>query len=244
MAAKIYVGCAGWSIPKPYADHFPAAGTHLARYAARLACVEINSSFYRPHRRATYERWRDATPAHFRFAVKAPKAMTHEQRLQDCGTLLTPFLEQIEGLGEKLAACLVQLPPSLSFEPAVAEVFFAELRNRFAGAVVCEPRHASWFESPAAAMLRAYSISQVAADPAILPQAARPGGWPEMAYYRLHGSPRVYYSSYDAAYLDDLASRLRSAAETASTWCIFDNTAAGAATDNAFALSSRLGDGD
>jgi uncharacterized protein YecE (DUF72 family) len=117
------------------------------------------------------------------------------------------------------------------------------LRKRFAGAVVCEPRHASWFEPAAEAQLREHSIAQVAADPAILPGAAQPGGWSETAYYRLHGSPRMYYSSYDAAYLDELATQLRSQAETASTWCIFDNTAAAAATDNALGLLQRLGSG-
>ena len=205
--------------------------------------MEINSSFYRPHRRATYERWREATPANFRFAVKAPKTMTHERRLRDCGALLSAFLEQIEGLGEKLGACLVQLPPSLSFEVVITQSFFAELRKRFEGAVVCEPRHASWFEPAAEALLRAYSIAQVAADPAISTCAAQPGGWRKTAYYRLHGSPRMYYSSYDAAWLDELAARLRSHAETALTWCIFDNTAAAAAPDNALGLLQRLGSG-
>jgi uncharacterized protein YecE (DUF72 family) len=71
--------------------------------------------------------------------------------------------------------------------------------------------------------------------------AAVPGGWPRLVYYRLHGSPRRYYSAYDDRFLDRLAATLRARARTASVWCIFDNTAAGAATANALALLERLG---
>ncbi|MDQ3815662.1 MAG: DUF72 domain-containing protein, partial [Armatimonadota bacterium] len=80
-SAHIYIGCAGWSIPSPHAPEFPAAGSHLERYAARFPAVEINSSFYRPHRPQTYERWAAAVPTHFQFAVKVPKIITHERRL-------------------------------------------------------------------------------------------------------------------------------------------------------------------
>src|SRR4051794_13075863 len=51
---EVRVGCAGWSIPKEHAGRFPAEGSHLARYAQRLPAVEVNSSFYRPHRPSTY----------------------------------------------------------------------------------------------------------------------------------------------------------------------------------------------
>ena len=73
----IRIGTAGWSIPKEHAGAFPVEGSHLERYGAVLDAVEINSSFYRPHRRATYERWAGAVPEHFRFAVKVPRAITH-----------------------------------------------------------------------------------------------------------------------------------------------------------------------
>ena len=79
----------------------------------------------------------------------------------------------------------------------------------------------------------------------MVPPAAEPGGWGGLVYYRLHGSPKVYYSAYPAEYLEALAVSLREAARTAPTWCIFDNTAQGAATADALALSERLcGSGD
>jgi uncharacterized protein YecE (DUF72 family) len=74
-----------------------------------------------------------------------------------------------------------------------------------------------------------------------VPAAAEPGGWPGTVYFRLHGSPRTYYSAYDASYLDALATRLLAAPPGA--WCIFDNTALGAATTNALGLLDRLAGG-
>ena len=107
--------------------------------------------------------------------------------------------------------------------------------------MACEPRHASWFETEPAAIMAAHRIARVAADPARVLEAAEPGGWAGLVYHRLHGSPRMYFSSYDDAWLDALAVRLRLAAATAhAVWCIFDNTAHGAAALNALGVVERL----
>ncbi len=135
----------------------------------------------------------------------------------------------------------MQLPPSLSFDAEVAGAFLASVRRRYDGALACEPRHASWFTPEASKRLVDMEVARVAADPAVVPQAAEPGGWGGLVYYRLHGSPKVYSSAYPAGYLDALAVTLREAADTAPTWCIFDNTAQGAATADALAVSERLG---
>lgn len=219
-------------------DRFLAAGSHLERYAAQFNAVEINSTFYRPHRPQTFQRWADATPKDFRFAVKAPKAITHERRLTDCESLAQAFLDQVGTLGERLGPVLVQLPPSLAFDPGVAETFFGDLRNRFSGPVACEPRHASWFEPGADRLLVTHRIARVAADPAPDPRAAIPGGWQDFAYVRLHGSPRIYYSAYGPDRLAALARSLDPGCP--ETWVIFDNTALGAAAEDALALSEIL----
>jgi uncharacterized protein YecE (DUF72 family) len=241
MPVPYYVGCAGWALPKEAQCAFPADGTHLQRYAARLPAVEINSSFYRPHRPSTYARWGASVPPDFRFAVKVPKAITHERRLAGADALLEAFLAEATALGERLGCLLVQLPPSLAYVVATAEAFLTALRIRYPGPVVLEPRHASWFTDAVARTLEAHRIGRVAADPARVPAAGEPGGWAGTIYYRLHGSPRIYYSAYEEPYLDALAGRLRAAAGRADTvWCIFDNTALGAATPNALGLLARL----
>jgi uncharacterized protein YecE (DUF72 family) len=230
----IYIGCAGWSIRSEHREHFAAEGTHLARYASTFNGVEINSSFYRPHRPATYQRWADSTPDGFRFAVKMPRSITHEAQLRDVDSLLDRFLNEAKALGDKLGPLLVQLPPKLAFDAPTVEPFVASLRERFDGAIVCEPRHASWFTNDAEQLLAKFHVGRVAADPACVPEAATPGGWSESVYYRWHGSPKVYYSSYDQSRLETLAAALRSHSATGrDAWCIFDNTALGGATLNA-----------
>lgn len=232
--SRIRVGCAGWSLPRALWPEFPAIGTHLHRYAARFNAVEINSSFYRPHLAATYARWAASVPDHFRFSVKLPKTITHQQRLAGCAGLLDDFLAQAGGLGEKLGCLLVQLPPSLAFDAAVAQEFLCALRQRHGGPVALEPRHASWFTAPAEPLLDAWQVGRVLANPAVHEAGRLTGGFAGLVYARLHGSPRMYYSAYDPAVLDALVARLRLAATpNAAVWCIFDNTAEGAAVENA-----------
>ncbi len=209
----VYVGCAGWSIPKEHGARFPEGGTHLARYAARFPAVEINSSFYKPHRPATYARWAASVPPDFRFAVKVPKAATHERRLADAGEVLDRFLEEATRLEGKLGPLLVQIPPSLAFSATLAAGFLAALRDRFEGDVAFEPRHASWFAPAPERLLTEYRVARVAADPAVVPAAAEPGGWNGLVYYRLHGSPEIYYSDYPDESLRALAETLASAPE-------------------------------
>lgn len=239
--SAVLVGCAGWTLPADVQPAFPAEGSHLQRYAARFPAVEINSSFHRPHRPSTYARWSDAVPPGFRFCVKLPKTITHALRLRDADDPLAAFLAEASALGDRLACLLVQLPPSLAFEAEAAERFFGLLREASPVAAVCEPRHATWFTPEVDALLDGWRIARVAADPARVPAAAEPGGWRGMTYVRLHGSPRTYYSSYTGEYLDALAPRLvADALAGRETWCIFDNTAAGAAAQNALDLLARL----
>jgi uncharacterized protein YecE (DUF72 family) len=227
------VGCAGWAIPKEHAALFPKNGTHLQRYAQRFPVVEINSSFYRPHRPETYARWAASVPDNFRFAVKVPREITHTRHLGEVTEPLERFLDEVQGLGVKLGPLLIQLPPSLRFNQKTVEAFFAALRKRYQGTAACEPRHRSWFSVEAEQDLRTAQIARVAADPAILPEAAVAGGWPGFVYYRLHGSPQMYYSAYSSEYLHTLARQLATSTQIAPTWCIFDNTALGAAIPNA-----------
>lgn len=231
----IRIATAGWTIPRGAQDACAGDGSHLVRYARRLNGVEINSSFYRPHRPATYARWAADVPAAFRFAVKLPKAITHEARLVGTEAVLDRFLAEVAHLREKCGVLLVQLPPSFAFDATVVDAFLATLRARHAGAVACEPRHASWFERDADRVLVGHRVTRVAADPASVPSAAVPGGWlDDLVYFRWHGSPRMYWSAYDDAWL--AARRLEIEAWSKAgrdVWCVFDNTGAGAALPDA-----------
>lgn len=234
------IGTAGWSIPRDAASAFPADGTALERYARVFGGVEVNSSFYRSHRPSTWARWAASVPDGFRFAVKLPRTITHQARLVDVEPLVTAFVHEVEHLGRALSVILIQLPPTLAFEPDTAGAFFATMRQATRAALVCEPRHPSWFDPAADTLLRGWRVSRAAADPAITPAAAVPGGCPAVAYWRLHGSPTMYRSPYDAAAIDGYARQVAAAvARGAACWCMFDNTI-GPATRDALALRARF----
>jgi uncharacterized protein YecE (DUF72 family) len=241
----VRIGTAGWTLPKQHAQHFPETGTHLERCAQGFNCVEVNSSFHRPHQRKTWERWARSTPPDFRFAVKLPKAITHTAQLADCGAPLHKFFEEVSGLGNRLGPLLVQLPPKLAFDEALAHEFFTTIRelhpqDLHTGFIALEPRHASWFTPPVDRLLRSFAIARVAADPPTgSPLAAAPGGWDGLCYWRLHGTPRTYYSAYDSAFIRRFANQLLQPA-CATRWVIFDNTALGHATVNALELLREL----
>jgi uncharacterized protein YecE (DUF72 family) len=242
------IGTAGWSIPRAKGDQFPGEGTHLERYSRVLNAAEINSSFHRPHARESYRRWAAAAPASFRFSVKLPRTITH-----DCGLrsrpglrvddLLDDFLAQIRGLGRKLGPLLVQLPPSLEFDRRCAARFFDRVRQHHRGAIVCEPRHESWFTATVEQLFVESGVARVATDPTRIAAARHPGGFTGLAYYRLHGSPRKYWSRYSPGRIDSWAREIRALPTKCRIWCIFDNTASGAAIENALELAARIKEG-
>ncbi len=242
MQRPFYIGTAGWAIPKKSTERCPGDGTHLQRYAQVFRCAEINTTFYHPHEEVTLQRWARSTGRSFRFAVKMPRLITHELRLQGAAAVLDRFLAETSALKAKRGPLLVQLPPSLAFDPRIVARFFELLRRRSPDFVVCEPRHASWFSTEAEALLQQFNIGRVAADPTTIAGADRPGGWPGIVYYRLHGSPRKYWSPYEHGFLEEIADAMRRVPASAAAWCIFDNTAAGAALENAWQLSALLND--
>lgn len=237
----VYVGCAGWGISARSAANFPAAGSHLYRYAQVFNAVEINSSFYRVHLPATYRRWAETVPKTFRFSVKVPRSITHTAKLKDCAELLHDFLGGVQELGPRLGCLLLQLPPRLAWNPVRVVPFLEQLRRAHPGPVACEPRHASWFHADVSRTLASLQIARVGADPALSIRAQVPAGARQLEYQRLHGSPRMYYDSYDDQAIQCLAVRMqRPAVKTTQRWCIFDNTTLGNATSNALQLLSTL----
>lgn len=236
----VLIGCAGWSVPSAASEYFPESGTHLERFSRIFSAVEINTSFYRPHRPETYARWRDSVPDGFQFSVKVPRTITHHARLRRPEDALKRFVDEAGHLGRKLGCLLVQLPPSLKYEVEAADPFFELLRSQTGAAIVCEPRHPTWFAEKAAKMLARHGVGYVLADPPVaapIRQAADPG----IVYIRLHGSPVMYHSAYSDEFLDRLAQDIDTRVQAGQrVWCVFDNTASGAAVPNALSLLQRI----
>ncbi|MFP3546822.1 DUF72 domain-containing protein [Rhizobium sp. SIMBA_035] len=220
---------AGWSVPTKMADRFAEEGTALTRYASIFDGVEINSTFYRRHRPSTFARWVDAVPDDFRFSVKTPKEITHVRAMRDIAAPLQTFLEDIVPLRKKRGPLLCQLPPSLAFDADILEPAFRIMCDANEGPVVVEARHASWASCEALDLLRTYAIDRVLADPAPVWPAEDFDRPPK--YVRLHGKPRIYYSSYSKDEIRSIFDLLGS-----DSWCVFDNTASGAAIENALTM--------
>src|ERR1700736_5007056 len=160
VAAEVRVGTAAWAIPRAVRERFDDDGSRLERYARRFRCVEINSSFYRPHRPSTYARWAASVPDDFRFALKVPKEITHTRRFVDVVEPLERFLAESAELGDKRGVLIVQLPPSFAFEAALVDAFFTTFRARHDGLLACEPRHPTWFAPDAEDALRRARVAR------------------------------------------------------------------------------------
>jgi uncharacterized protein YecE (DUF72 family) len=236
-AGKLYTGTAGWANPPAEQTRRAPENSHLQHYADHFNAVEINSSFYRSHARKTYERWSASTPAGFRFSVKLPRSITHESGLKHCRKELHQFLSETGGLGKKLRVILAQTPASFAFDRAVANRFFRSLVEASTARIAFEPRHPSWFEPRAQATLSNLNVSRVAADPAKCPGARDPPQGALLVYYRLHGSPRMYYSAYTQEYLANLSKQIQAfRSRSQEVWCIFDNSARHASWGNALSV--------
>jgi uncharacterized protein YecE (DUF72 family) len=238
VAAEFRIGTAGWALP-PLLRPVREGSTGLERYAERFNAVEINSTHYKHHLPGTFKRWRNAVPADFGFAVKMHREVTHIDRLSDPAPALH-FLRSLEELGEKLSVVLIQLPPSLSCSPVVLDTVHA-IREEYAGDLALEPRHPDWGTPEVDRVLRLERIARVAADPALVEDRPTPGGHRDLRYYRLHGSPDMYWSAYSDA---DLRRQKRSidahSMKSRACWVMFDNTASGLAAFNALHLRDLL----
>jgi uncharacterized protein YecE (DUF72 family) len=167
-----------------------------------------------------------------------PKTITHGAKLREVDILVEEFVADVTGLGGKLGVVLVQLPPSLAFDPQLAGPLFTTLANQLRVPLACEPRHSSWFEPEVDAELARRGVARVAADPARVPFAAVPGGDRMLTYWRLHGSPHMYRSAYGVERLTSLLAEIEKDRGAATPWCMFDNTASSAAIEDALLLQA------
>jgi uncharacterized protein YecE (DUF72 family) len=228
------IGTAGWNIPAAFQASFPEEGSHLIRYSQVLNAVEINSTFYKFHQAKTFERWALDTPADFQFSIKLHQSFTHDCDLKPKVRELNEFISGVHYLGPKWRVLLLQFPGKMIFHANKMNRFYELIRKKFDGHIVIEPRNETWLSKDSKKLLKDFKISKVIADPERCPSSLKTvttaGG---LVYYRLHGSPVIYRSSYSHAYLRRLKSELQG---YKNAWCIFDNTTFGDATGNALEL--------
>ncbi len=162
---RVRTGTSGFSYPAWTGPFYPPGTKRpdmLSLYAARLGAVEINNTFYRMPKPDLLERWRDAVPDGFRFALKASRRITHHQRLRDAGDSVDYLFRTASVMGERLGPILFQLPPYLRRDVDRLARFLEILPDGLRGAF--EFRHASWFGDDVFALLENAGASLCIAD--------------------------------------------------------------------------------
>lgn len=162
---KLYCGTSGFSFKEWKGPFYPEklpANQMLAYYAGRLPTVEINNTFYRMPRPDMLEAWAAQVPDTFRFAIKAPRRITHVKQLAGCGEEAGYLFGALETLGPRLGVVLFQLPPHAR---AGAEKLGAFLELVPDGMPVAfEFRHPSWRDEAVYAALAGHGAAWVTAD--------------------------------------------------------------------------------
>ncbi|HWS89688.1 MAG TPA: DUF72 domain-containing protein [Pyrinomonadaceae bacterium] len=240
---SIHVGTSGWSYRHWEGVLYPPGlepRERLGFYARAFGTVEVNSTFYRWPRAATFARWRDASPGGFVWTAKAPRAMTHAARLYAPERWLGEVCRGAERLRPKLGVLLVQLPPGLALDLARLGYFLSILPRHLRVAV--EFRHESWHREEVFRLLErwgaAYCVTSGARLPCVL-RATAP-----FVYVRLHGPDHehLYAGSYPDEDLRWWAARVREwAAQGRDVYAYFNNDGGGNAVRNAAALKRMLG---
>ncbi len=239
----IHLGTSGWNY-RSWRDDFYAgkpARLWLAHASRVFDALEVNGSFYRQIRAETFRRWREETPAEFRFALKGHRFITHYRRLRDVSRSIDLLREPARELGEKLSVVLWQLPRDFTRDLERLDAFIAELGRWSDVRHAIELRHRSWFDGEVARRLHEARIASCISDAPDFPI------WraitTDLVYVRLHGHTRKYASSYRREHLSRWAAEIRRwSAEGRDVHVYFDNDAEGAAVRNALTLQSLLGE--
>jgi uncharacterized protein YecE (DUF72 family) len=189
----IWIGTSGYNYPEWKGRFYPetlAAAKMLPYYAERFPTVEINYTFYRMPNEKILAGWAAQTPMPYKFTLKAPRRITHDSRLKNCGELVTSFCQIAASLGDKLGALLFQLPPNLKKDLGLFDAFLAELPPRVCAAF--EFRNPSWLDDEIAERLAARNLALCIADSEKMSTPLRLTA--DYAYFRLRDEG---YSTHD-----------------------------------------------
>lgn len=196
------VGTSGFSFDEWKGVFYPPelrSRERLDYYATRLPAVEINNTFYRMPRAEMLAGWSGRVPNAFRFAIKAPRRITHQQRLKGAEASIAQLMEACDVLGEKLGPILFQLPPFFKKELGVLREFLAVTRHR---QPAFEFRHPSWFDDEVYETLGAAGAALVSGDPDDAPESLPLVPTAKWGYLRLRAA------AYADTALDTWAARI------------------------------------
>ncbi|HEU4470540.1 MAG TPA: DUF72 domain-containing protein [Flavisolibacter sp.] len=241
MPLNWYIGCSGFHY-KEWKTFFYPRGLSQSRwfdyYAEHFNTLELNVTFYRFPQLRLLEAWYRKAPADFMFSVKAPRLIAHYKQFKETFQLCQDFYATVGmGLKEKLGAILFQLPPQLHYADEVLDRILGNMDPQFTN--VLEFRHSSWWKEPVYRKLADHGISFCGHSYPGLPDKVVINT--PAAYYRFHGVPKLYYSQYDASFINAVGEALKSKDTLDTAFVYFNNTATEAALRNAAQLVTALG---
>lgn len=242
---KINIGTSGWSYKHWKGRFYPekmAPVDYLTYYAAHFRATELNASFYHLPERSTVKHWVEKVPVSFRFCPKISRYITHIKRLKDPAETLPRFFHPFQPMKIIMGPVLVQLPPTLKFEPGVTENFYKILKRRYAAySFAVEVRHETWLSDESINLMRANNIAFVISQSGdVFPYAEAVTA--NNIYVRFHGPGALFASSYTESMLQDFAAKFRLwAAKGHHVWAFFNNDIGLHAIHNAERLKELTG---
>lgn len=243
MASEaIHVGTSGWTYSDWTGVFYPPEirdSERLSYYASRFDTVEINATFYRFPSEQMIAAWNRRLPEDFHLVIKGSRRVTHLQKLVGCEEVLRSFLERVLAL-RTLRVLLWQLPPSLHQDRPRLEAFL-EWLCRLAPQVrhAVEFRHASWWNTETADVLRRYDAAFVAASHPKLPPDVF--ATTDFLYIRFHGlGKQLYRYDYSPEELAEWAQRLHPHLPGRTLYAFFNNDYEAFAPRNAMVFRQML----
>ena len=200
-------------------------------YCKHFNAVELNVTFYRFPTLKSLQGWYDKAPPGFSFSAKVPRSITHFKRFVDTERMMIDFYSLLEeGLKEKVACVLTQLPPQFAYSEENLEKLVYQMHPSFNN--VIEFRNESWWRKDVQKILAendigfcGVSFPKISFDDAVVNTA--------LGYYRFHGVPKLFYSEYDKSFIEKIFKQLNENKKAKNIFIYFNNTASLAALHNA-----------
>ncbi len=227
----IYIGCSGFHY-KEWKQVFYPEGLPQSKwfqfYCEHFNTLELNVTFYKFPTEKSLSKWYNTSPEGFKFSVKAPRVITHFKKFTACESMLQDFYTSIhDGLKEKLGCVLFQLPSQLVYSEELLTRIITHLNPGFKN--VIEFRHESWWNEIVFEKLKKENISFCGISYPKLPDDVVHTG--SKLYYRFHGVPVLYKSSYPNDFLEEVNNKIKSQ-RLSEVWIYFNNTWGIAAIEN------------
>ncbi|MFD0793690.1 DUF72 domain-containing protein [Mucilaginibacter litoreus] len=236
-----HIGCSGFHYKHWRGTFYPeklAMTKWFDFYTQHFSTLELNVTFYRFPQLSFLQTWYKKSPPEFRFAVKAPRAITHYKKFTNSFELLSSFYDTIgEGLQDKLGPVLFQIPPSYNYTEEKLEKIINALNPAFNN--VLEPRHSSWWRDDVYKSLADHNIAFSGMSHPTLPQDIIQNT--PVIYYRFHGLEQLYRSRYSTKELQDIVNAVKANHKIKQAWFYFNNDVETHAIYNAKEMMEMVG---